>query len=298
VAVPPQDPLVRRPLPQPPEVFAWELWNQVDCVAGGDFTAWTEAMLAELHAAFPHDLATQSLGSFDRANKASRYRQFSTMQGNDIVQVHRYLDLGAEFDVCHGPVDVLAADAVRELAGFRPGRPILLAESGTVQPSYSGPFQYYAKDREGIILHDVLFAPFFAGAAGTGQIWHWDCYVAENRLWNQFRRFADAVQGLDPARENFTPQMIRHERLRVYALRGPRRFLALCRDSENTWASELANGKNPETLRQCVVDTGLEGSGTARIYDPWKREWTKARFSDGRVALPEFSRSIVISVGD
>jgi hypothetical protein len=43
------------------------------------------------------------------------------------------------------------------------------------------------------------------------------------------------------------------------------------------------------------VGTGLPGSGTARIYDPWSNEWSKARLSDGRVKLPEFSRSIVIS---
>lgn len=281
-----------------PEIFAWELWNEVDCVAGGDYTAWTEVMLAELHAAFPNHLATQSLGSFDRESKRARYRTFSTMEGNDIAQVHRYLDLGAEFELCHGPVDVLAASAIRDLSAFRPGRPILLAESGAVEPNHSGPFKYYARDREGIILHDVLFAPFFAGAAGTGQIWHWDCYVAQNDLWGQFRRFAHLVAGLDPAAEEFTPGMIKHERLRVYVLRGRRRFLAWCRDAESTWVSELANGAKPEALRNIQIDTGLAATGAARIYNPWSDEWSTARLSNGRVILPEFSRSIVISVGD
>ena len=31
-------------------------------------------------------------------------------------------------------------------------------------------------------LHDVLFAPFFAGSAGTGQIWHWNTYVERHEL--------------------------------------------------------------------------------------------------------------------
>jgi hypothetical protein len=278
-----------------PEIFGWELWNEVDCVGGGDYTAWTEAMLAELHKAFPHNLAMQSLGSFDKESKRQKYRRFSTMEGNDLAQVHRYLDLGAEFEVCHGPVDVLAADAIREVLGFHPDRPVMLAESGAVEPSHSGPFKFYGKDREGIILHDVLFAPFFAGAAGTGQIWHWDAYVAKNNLWHHFGRFAEIAKDLDPVVEGFAPSMIRHPRLRVYALRGRHRFLAWCRDTQNTWLSELANGNRPETLRNVEVDTGLPGSGTVRIYDPWSNEWSKVRVSDGRVKLPEFSRSIVIS---
>ncbi len=277
-----------------PEIFGWELWNEMNCVGGGDYAAWTEIMLAELHKAFPGNLALQSLGSFDQEKVREPYRRFSTMKGNDVAQVHRYLDLGAKLDVCRGPVDVLAADAVRELLGFHPERPVLLAESGAVEPSHSGPFKLYAKDRDGIILHDVLFAPFFAGAAGTGQIWHWDRYVAQNDLWHHFGRFAEIVKGLDPAAEDLTPGTIEHERLRIYTLRGRHTFLAWCRDRQNTWESELANGQKPETLRNIEVDTGLRYSGTVRVFDPWSNEWSRARLSDGRVTLGEFSRSIVM----
>ena len=48
-------------------MFAWELWNEVNAVRGGDYLAWTEAMLAELHKRFPRNLCVQSLGSFDAA---------------------------------------------------------------------------------------------------------------------------------------------------------------------------------------------------------------------------------------
>src|SRR5215471_7201197 len=110
------------------------------------------------------------------------------MPGNDIAQVHRYLDLGASLDACKGPVDVLAAEAVRELLAFQPGKPVILAESGAVEPRHSGPFKLYTADQDGVLLHDILFAPFFAGAAGPSQIWHWDAYVAKNGLWQHFRR--------------------------------------------------------------------------------------------------------------
>src|SRR6185312_7979666 len=104
-----------------------------------------------------------------------------------------------------GPVDVLAADAVRELLSYRPGRAVILAESGAVEPRQAGPCKVYAADREGMLLHDILSAPFFAGAAGAGQIWHWDAYVAANNLRHHFGRFAQVVRGLDPAAEGFEP---------------------------------------------------------------------------------------------
>jgi len=50
-------------------------------------------------------------------------------------------------------------------------------------PASGGPFKLYEKDKAGVILHDVLFAPFSAGAAGTGYCWHWDKYIDKNGLW-------------------------------------------------------------------------------------------------------------------
>jgi hypothetical protein len=255
-------------------------------------------MLPELHQAFPKNMAMQSLGSFDRARAHDLYRRHSTMEGNDIAQVHRYLDLGAELEVCKGPVDVLAADAVRELLSYNPGRPVILAESGAVEPKHSGPFLLYRADREGVLLHDILFAPFFAGAAGAGQIWHWDAYVAANNLWWHFSRFRDAVKGLDPPAEAFEPVMAEHSRLRVCVLKGRRTVLAWCRDTHNNWESELKNGQKPEVLRGLTVDLRsvlpARAAKQARIFDPWTGEWSDARVVKGKVALPAFSRSLVI----
>lgn len=152
-----------------PVVYGWELWNEINAVRGGGYLAWTEAMLPELHKAFPKNLALQSLGSFDSDHARADYRRHSAMAGNDLAQVHRYLDLGAQLEVCHGAVDVLAADAIREVRGYNPGRPVILAESGAVEPRHTGPFKLYAKDREGMLLHDILFAPFFSGAAGPAR---------------------------------------------------------------------------------------------------------------------------------
>ncbi len=280
-----------------PTIYGWELWNEINAVRGGDYMSWTAAMLPELHKVFTKNMAMQSLGSFDTARVRDVYRRHSTMAGNDVAQVHRYLDLGANLEICKGPVDVLAADAVRELRGYEPDRPVILAESGAVEPKHAGPFLLYRQDRDGTLLHDILFAPFFAGAAGPGQIWHWDSYVAANNLWHHFGRFAEAVRGIDPVAEAFEPSMIEHERLRIYVLRGRKTVLAWLRDSRNGWESELKNGVKPETLRGVNVNLGIKAR-TARVYDPWTNAWVSRKAIRGTVALPDFSRSIVVRGGN
>jgi hypothetical protein len=283
-----------------PIIFAWELWNEINAVRGGDYLAWSEAMLPELKRLFPKNMTLQSLGSFDSDWAFKPYRRLCHMPHNDVAQVHRYLDVGAPLKVCHGPVDVLAADAVRELLAMQPGRPVILAEGGAVEPRHSGPFRLYAKDQAGIILHDVIFAPFFAGATGAGQCWHWGEYVDRNNLWHQFRAFADTVRGIDPPAEGFQPLMIDHPRLRVYVLKGQRTALLWCRDMENTWRAELEQGRAPEELKDMVVplkNTLPLAGRRARAYDPWKKTWTDARIEDGAVRLPAFARSIVLRIG-
>jgi hypothetical protein len=280
-----------------PAVFAWELWNEINAVRGGDYLAWSEAMLPELKRLFPKNMALQSLGSFDSPWAYKPYQRLCEMPNNDVAQVHRYLDLGAGLEICHGPADVLAADAVRELRAWSPAKPVILAESGAVEARHTGPFKLYEQDTAGIILHDVVFAPFFAGAAGAGQCWHWGEYVDKNNLWPQFRGFAEVVRGIDPAAEHFEPLMIDHPRLRVCVLKGKRTWLVWCRDTENTWQAELQQGRAPDELANLAIslrDVVPVDGRTLRTYDPWKNTWSDATVENGSVRLPPFRRSIIL----
>ena len=281
-----------------PMVFGWELWNEMNAVRVDVWRPWSAEMLPELHRLFPKNLAMQSLGSFDREQTRDSYRDLCELPGNDVLQVHRYLDQGASWDICHGPVAVFAAEAVGELRSFGVRKPVLLAESGAVEPRHSGPSKLYAKDREGMILHDVLFAPFFAGAAGPGHIWHWDVYVDRNDLWHHFGRFAAVVKGLDPPAESLEPFELPHPRLLILGLRGRHTTLLWCRDRQNTWRTELVEGKPPELLRQIRVDLGPEPTSpparTIQTYDPWSNVWRAATLEGSAIMLPEFRRSLVI----
>ncbi len=280
-----------------PIVFGWELWNEMDAVniPTEVIWNWSTEMLAELHRLFPKNLAMQSLGSYDVENKKGNYRKLCELPGNDVLQVHRYLDLGASWKICGGPVAVLAAEAVKDLLALKISKPVLLAESGAVEPNHTGPFKLYKRDKDGIILHDVLFAPFFVGAAGPGHCWHWDRYVHPNNLWFHFGRFAAAVEGLDPPAENFQTFEIDHERLYLYGLKGKTNTLLWCRDKQNTWKTELEDETEPETLKG--LDIALDAKGKrVRFYDPWENRWTDGQSNGETIVLPSFRRSLVVAI--
>ncbi len=275
-----------------------ELWNEMNAVATPPevWRDWTERMLPELRRRFPGALITQSLGSFDHAAVAAPYEWLCSLPDNDLKQAHRYLDQKAQLPVCRGAMDLLCADAVTWLRGHGRNSPALLAEGGAVEPGHAGPSLLYPLDREGTLLHDILFAPFFAGSAGAGQCWHWDFYVEKNRLWRHFRRFQIAVERIDPVAEQMEPFRCDQHGLRIYGLRGNRHTLLWCRDAASDWKSELVENK---PARRC---SGLHITlPDVSVYQPdaialqiWDEEWqTVAAAADGW-RLPDFRRSLVL----
>ncbi len=281
-----------------PAVFAWELWNEIDAAQGGGWLEWTEEMLGEVHTQFPHHMAVQSVGSLDHFRKRLLFEPVWKLPGNDFAQVHRYLDQGANLQACKGPVDVMAAGAIRMTAETNPGKPILLAETGAVERGHAGPSALYEKDRLGTILHDALFAPFFSGSAGTGQIWHWHFYVDRHDLWHHFGNFSKLVEDLDPPAEAFEAGLIEDEQLRAYILRGKKTMLIWCRDKEADWRAELEEGR-VRPRREAVLDFNLQGGipeGRLRFYNPWSGEWTAGEAANGMIALPVFLRSVAVRI--
>ncbi|WP_229365666.1 hypothetical protein [Fibrisoma montanum] len=282
-----------------PAVFGWELWNEMNAIRSAGLYDWNAYMLPEVHRKFPKNLVMQSLGSFDSEKARPDYRFINSLKANDVAQIHRYLDKGGQLAVVTAPMDVLASNAVAELRSYGLQKPMLLAEVGAVKPKHTGPSELYPLDKAGMLLHDMLFAPFFSGAAGTGMAWHWDSYIDKNNLWYHYQRFTEAIKGVDPVDEQFVPVTIPHPTLRIYGLSGRKTLLLWCRDAENDWQQELEKGRAP-ALRQNLtvnVDTLLSAKQIRQVttYDPWQHKTQRARRS-AAVQLPDFTRSIVVRI--
>lgn len=283
-----------------PNVFAWELWNEVNCIP--NCIPWTEKMLPEIHKLAPHHMVMQSLGSFDSKKAYSYYQAIVTMKNNDAAQIHRYLDPGAPLEICRGPMDRLSADMVTTIRKMVKNKPILATEMGAVEWCHAGPSKLYDLDKEGILFHDILFAPFFAGAAGSGHCWHWYHYLELNDLWYHIGRFSRAVQGVNPIMEQFEPFDLDQGELHVYGLRGKTQILLWLRDQKNNWKTELID-KVPAALRKgAELDLSkIENdpkitNGKISIYDPWLDKEISQTVKNGKLRLPNFRRSLVVKI--
>lgn len=285
---------------QHPAIFGWELWNEMNAVRAPGWLEWSEFMLPELRLRFPRHLVMQSLGSYDRDTQRPKYAAYAKLEPADLVQAHRYLDPGAGFDVCRGPMDELCADAVSELRKMAPDKPVLLAECGAVEKDHTAPSHLYEADVEGLLLHDMLFAPFFAGAAGPGHAWHWDFYVERHDLWWHFGRFARAIRDFDPLAEKAQPFSWQTPQLRVYGLRGRQSSLLWLRDAASPWQAELKEGKPAREIIDGVLSlpSEMQTRREVRIYDPWKNTATLSFVKDGLVSLPSFTRSLVVRLDE
>ncbi|MEJ7679474.1 MAG: hypothetical protein WKG06_16760 [Segetibacter sp.] len=190
------------------QIFGWELWNEMDAVDSKDWFPFTTEVLDSVKALFPHHLVTQTLGSLHSKDAADRYEQFFGLQNNPYVSLHRYIDPGkdwSQYDDITRPVDSMIFHAMQFAQSNVQNKPIVFNEIGAVEANHAGPSKLYQIDTAGVLIHDMIFAPFFCGAAGTGGMWHWDSYVERQHLWYHYQRFQNAIKRIDPAEERFTP---------------------------------------------------------------------------------------------
>ncbi len=282
-----------------PIIFGWELWNEINAVPIEDekiLQRWTSDMLVKAKELFPNHLVMQSLGSFDSEKSRSIYNSYSTLEKNAIAQIHRYLDPGAPLAICQAPMDILASDAVHELLNFDLSKPVIVSEIGAVEAKHAGPSKLYESDSSGMLLHDLLFAPFFAGAAAPGQSWHWNEYIEKKNLWYHFQRFSNAVKDIDPVKENFVSSITEQNGIRIYTLKGNHTTLLWCRGIANTWQSELVKKLPPSRMKNKKIKLDAMNEPSCSIYDPWNDVYKKATIRNAKIKLPEFKRSLVVRI--
>lgn len=279
-----------------PVVMAWELWNEINCCFTSGFHVqenWTRSLLREIKAASPRNLVVNSLGSYDWDGFQAMQDAFK-MDEMDFQQVHRYLDQGASLAICRTDPVAMSIDAVQRAR--RTDRPVLLAETGAVNDCHSGPFRYYRADHDGLIFHDTTYPAFFAGAAGSGHIWHWERYIDQKNLWCGFRALADALCGVAVDREAFVPVDQSTPDYWCLVLRGQTVSLAWLRNRSDRWDRVLRDGEAPTPITVARVDLAVLGvdEASTELLHPWPGDGVGEAVTSGTsVVLPAFTHGLV-----
>jgi len=293
-----------------PVVFAWELWNEINCCETRSFDVqerWTRDMLREVKRRSPKNLAVNSLGSLATDERYAQLERFK-MEEMDFQQLHRYLDSNAEQAGCHRDAVCMSIEGIERAR--RPDRPLLFTETGAVEAAHTDQFRYYRMDRRGILFHDTTYPPFFAGAAGPGHNWFWDTYVDPLNLWWQLAPFQALVEGLSFEEEGFQPVDQSDERAWKLLLHGQRHALAWMRNRADTWENVYRDGREPPLLGSTSLDLSTlawaDGPGAARLVDPWSEipagekpnlpDGDEIRLENGRLVLPSFRYGVMLKI--
>jgi hypothetical protein len=281
-----------------PIVMAWELWNEIDCCGTSNWQVqrdWTEKTLTRLKALSPRNLVTNSLGSFDWDGKQPIQDDFK-MNAMDFQQVHRYLDQGAGIDICkHDPV-AFSIDSV--FRSRRLDRPVILTETGAVNNCHTGPFRYYRWDDDGLIFHDTSYPAFFAGAAGSGHIWHWDQYVDQKNLWKGLKALAQVIDGVAIDQEYFHAFDLSTDEYWCLILKGRNTTLGWLRNKSDNWDMVLRDGKSPKPVNAKIDFKKINSSlKSVEIYHPWKNDGNgDVSINDNVASFPEFIHGVVFKI--
>lgn len=283
------------------QIFGWELWNEINSF-GIDWYPFTKEMLDSVKSLFPHQLVVQTLGSMFNQEGVNDYMKLLTLKNNDYITIHRYLDPGTKLNqapIVQAPIDSLVAEAIHTVYKPTALKPVVFNEIGATAPNFTGPSNLYQKDTIGVLAHDMIFAPFFCGAAGCGSMWYWNDYVERNKLWYHYERFKHAIAGINPIEEHFVPFQFSRDSVRCYGLRGKNTTIIWCRDAENNWKTELQQDIKPVIKKDFSFPlqvTGKTNFTSAKVYDPWRDKWTKVKIENGNITIPPFLRSIVVKL--
>jgi hypothetical protein len=175
-----------------PSILAWEFMNEVNSAVGFEtplLLPWLREMSAALRAADPQ----QHLHTISYASVAGD-PQIWALPEIDLVQRHEYAQ-----------GDPLWFRTLRDSSGRairpvqvreQPRKPLLIAEFGANSTSELPRGAY----REGIQLHNGLWAAVFAGTAGGAMYWWWDSYLEDGNLWWRHSGLARFVSDVDLAR--------------------------------------------------------------------------------------------------
>ena len=164
-----------------PNILAFELWNEYNAPV-----AWIKEMAQYIRSVNPHgQMVTTSMGyPYGKVFDESSVWKLKEI---DIVALHEYGNATSREVV---PSIVQGAHA----AAFMYSKPLIFSEFGI---DFGKEDKDYDPGREGMALHNSLWASAMSGAFATAMNWWWDSYIRPNDLYYHYRGISYFLKGTD-----------------------------------------------------------------------------------------------------
>jgi hypothetical protein len=168
------------------QIVAWEWMNEVNSAPGFEterLLPWLREMSAALTEYDPHrHLRTISYASIDGDPRVWALPEI------ELVQRHEYNQGDPKWFRPLGEPPVRFRQVTDQ-----PVKPVLVGEFGASADMENAVGAY----RQGIHLHNALWASTFSGMAGSAMYWWWDNYLEPGRLWWRHGGLAEYLRGED-----------------------------------------------------------------------------------------------------
>ena len=218
---------------------------------------------------------------------------------NEFAQMHGYYYFSEE----------MKRDA-KDMAGFMTkwlseidhyGKPYLFAEFGIVpdKPDTRGLWDRY---RQGVHMHNGLWAPLAFGSAWTGTLRWWFNYIDPKDLYFQFRPVAEFVKGIPWTTEGFEKADLESSsgNLRALGLTCLRLTLLWLENREHTWWNVTQNHPIEPVEGATVTVKGVQaGRYKVEYFDTWKggvfaKSELRAKSGAIHISVPMLKQDIAV----
>jgi hypothetical protein len=254
-------------------LFAWELWNEINCVDGYDkykpaVVAWSAEMARYLKEIDPNrHLTVNSLGS------SYTEPDLWSLPEMDFAQMHGYYGWSGVDET--RDMAYFVAKSLDQIVDYH--KPFLFSEFGIIREQPE-PRALCDKDVEGVHLHNGQWAAAMSGSAGGAMLWWWDDYVDPMNLYSRFASLSRFTQDVPWNKAGLKLVYLeRHpEVLRIFALRGPGRILFWAQNPFHTWWNVVHEAKMPLLSRCRLILHDLNpGTYRLRLYDTWSGRYVR-----------------------
>lgn len=281
-------------------LLAWEFFNEVELTDNynpSNVANWHKEMADYLRSIDPYKhLVTTSFGGPKEGDLIWRTSVL------DFTQTHMY-----------GPdvkdlAEAISREIKRKLSTY--GKPTLFGEFGADWRWFDSPLYY--KDKEGVEIHEGIWASLMSGSFGTAMLWWWDVYVDPYNLYYHYNALRKFVANISFSRSGFTElkyRLVDNEKINasninfeIFGLRNETFAMGWVRNKDYNWFNAISN----VTLKP-VGGVDVEflefnpGSYLLEIWDTYTGERTrlsKIESANGKlvVEIPSFLKDISFKI--
>lgn len=279
-----------------PVIMAFEVWDEIDLIDAPreDVLRFIKKAVEKIKEISPENMVTVGVGTLYSESDIKKQKEIFGNIDVSFLQTKRFLNHTAELSECRENLQKMSGSAIERMA--TKDKPLLLAETGAINPYSKKTFGLYSIDYRATILNDCAFTPFFKGAAGVGILSHVAEYIEPLNLYGCFKPFAQMLHNVKIHKQYFKPMEITRKKAKVYVLKGRSTTLIFVRAKDDEWQKLLNDPKRTGVIRGISLPS-FSGK-TARVYPVFSEDakYTEIALSADTFTLPPFKYGYFIKI--